>query len=97
MLDYAQRWTAAVDWRSVEETQRELERCNAFMDANVADKEGKRLRMAEHMTTLFERYIGIDYSGAKTPTASLTGLRVYCGEDRGKGSRGLGELDSNQH
>jgi len=25
----------------------------------------------------FERYIGIDYSGAKTPTSSLKGLRVY--------------------
>ena len=25
----------------------------------------------------FERYIGIDYSGAKTPIASLKGLRVY--------------------
>ena len=26
---------------------------------------------------LFERYIGIDYSGAETPTTSLKGLRVY--------------------
>ena len=25
----------------------------------------------------FHRYIGIDYSGAKTPTSSLSGLRVY--------------------
>lgn len=25
----------------------------------------------------FERYIGIDYSGAQTPTSSLQGLRVY--------------------
>jgi hypothetical protein len=25
----------------------------------------------------FERYIGIDYSGAETPEASLTGLRMY--------------------
>jgi hypothetical protein len=25
----------------------------------------------------FQRYVGIDYSGAQTPTASLTGLRVY--------------------
>ena len=28
----------------------------------------------------FQRYIGIDYSGAKTPTASLNGLRVYLAE-----------------
>jgi hypothetical protein len=28
----------------------------------------------------FARYIGIDYSGAQTPTASLKGLRVYKAE-----------------
>lgn len=27
--------------------------------------------------TAFARYVGIDYSGAETPTASLKGLRVY--------------------
>ena len=27
--------------------------------------------------TAFARYIGIDYSGAQTPTANLKGLRVY--------------------
>lgn len=26
---------------------------------------------------LFQRYVGVDYSGAETPTASLKGLRVY--------------------
>ncbi len=26
---------------------------------------------------IFERYLGIDYSGAETPTSSLKGLRVY--------------------
>lgn len=32
----------------------------------------------------FTRYVGIDYSGAETPTASLKGLRVYlAGEDIG--------------
>lgn len=30
-----------------------------------------------HSTPMFDRYIGIDYSGAKTPTSSLKGLRVY--------------------
>jgi hypothetical protein len=29
---------------------------------------------------MFARYIGIDYSGAQTPTASLKGLRVYLAE-----------------
>jgi hypothetical protein len=28
----------------------------------------------------FERYVGIDYSGAKTPASSLPGLRVYVAE-----------------
>lgn len=28
----------------------------------------------------FQRYIGIDYSGAETPTSSLKGLRVYLAE-----------------
>jgi hypothetical protein len=28
----------------------------------------------------FARHIGIDYSGAETPTASLKGLRVYLAE-----------------
>ena len=28
----------------------------------------------------FARYIGIDYSGAQTPSASLKGLRVYLAE-----------------
>ena len=45
MLDCAQRWTAAVDWRALEETRRELEECNAFLDSNVAEAEGRRLRM----------------------------------------------------
>ena len=45
MLDYAQRWTAAVDWRSVEETRRELDGCNAFLDPIIVEEEGKRLLM----------------------------------------------------
>ena len=45
MLDYAQRWTAAVEWRALEKTRRELEECNAFLDSNVAEAEGRRLRM----------------------------------------------------
>lgn len=32
----------------------------------------------------FERYIGIDYSGAKTPEASLPGLRVFMAEGSDK-------------
>ena len=32
----------------------------------------------------FKRYIGIDYSGAQTPTTSLRGLRVYVAEGAAK-------------
>ena len=32
------------------------------------------------MNPTFERYIGIDYSGAQTPSSSLSGLRVYVAE-----------------
>ena len=32
---------------------------------------------------IFSRYIGIDYSGAQTPTSNLTGLRVTMAEDDG--------------
>jgi hypothetical protein len=34
----------------------------------------------ETSRALFARYIGIDYSGAQTPTSSLPGLRVYMAE-----------------
>ena len=51
MLDYVQRWTAAVDWRSLEEARRELEDCNAFVDPNVAEVEGRRLRMPGRAVT----------------------------------------------
>ena len=33
--------------------------------------------MSIHNLPLFARYIGIDYSGAASPTCSLKGLRVY--------------------
>ena len=45
VLDYAQRWTIAVDWSSLEVAERELEACNAFMDSDEAETEGRRLRM----------------------------------------------------
>ena len=45
MLDFAQKWTAAINWRSVGKTRRELEDCNAFLDSAIAEEEGKRFRM----------------------------------------------------
>ena len=31
-------------------------------------------------TTAFAHYVGVDYSGAQTPTSSLKGLRVYAAD-----------------
>jgi fido (protein-threonine AMPylation protein) len=44
-LDYAQRWTGAVQWGELLETRRELENCNAFIDPSRAEEEGLRLRL----------------------------------------------------
>jgi hypothetical protein len=44
-LDYAQRWTGAVEWSDLQATQRELESCNAFLDPQRAEEQGLRLRM----------------------------------------------------
>ena len=49
MLDYAQRWTAAISWTSVGGTTRELEDCNAFLDPIAAEEEGKRLLLPGNM------------------------------------------------
>lgn len=38
---------------------------------------------------MFRRYIGIDYSGAETPTASLKGLRVYVADETSRASEVL--------
>jgi len=45
VFDYAQRWTVALDWSSLEVAALELERCNAFLDSDEAEAMGKRLRM----------------------------------------------------
>jgi len=45
MLDYAWKWTAAMDWRGVEDARRALDACNAFLDPAVAEQQGQRLGM----------------------------------------------------
>ena len=46
-LDFAQKWTASIDWAELRATQQQLERCNAFLDPVSADDLGKRLKLAE--------------------------------------------------
>jgi len=41
------------------------------------EKYPPKFENAGMMNLLFERYIGIDYSGAETPTSSLKGLRIF--------------------
>lgn len=36
--------------------------------------------MNRALPPLFDRYVGIDYSGAETPTSSRSGLRIYVAE-----------------
>ncbi|MCY4039737.1 MAG: Fic family protein [Gammaproteobacteria bacterium] len=50
VLDYAQRWTLSIPWRSVEATKTELDACHAFMDPFEAESQGLRLRMPESFT-----------------------------------------------
>jgi hypothetical protein len=44
-LGYAQRWTHAIPWGSIEKARQVMEACNAFHDPNLADREGIRLQM----------------------------------------------------
>ena len=44
-LDYAQRWTGAVEWGELNATRRELDGCNAFLDPGEAEEQGIRLRL----------------------------------------------------
>ncbi len=45
VLEFAQRWAAAIPWSDLEETRRVLEGCNAFAEPGHADETGIRLRM----------------------------------------------------
>ena len=44
-LDYAQRWTGAIRWRTVADATGQLTNCNAFLESEVAENQGLRLRM----------------------------------------------------
>lgn len=48
VLDFAQRWTASVDWSSYEGADEQLTAAHAYVDPGVAERSGRRLRMAHH-------------------------------------------------
>jgi hypothetical protein len=44
-LDFAQRFTHAINWRNFVQAETELRKANAFMDSAEADEQGARLRL----------------------------------------------------
>ena len=46
-LDYAQRWTRAIDWSAISSTGRQLEACHAFLGPDEAEETGRLLRFPE--------------------------------------------------
>jgi hypothetical protein len=46
-LDFAQRWVAAVPWRTLEASRAVLDTCHAFMDPAEADDRGIRLKVPD--------------------------------------------------
>jgi len=45
MLDFAQRFSLAIDWTDFQRAEAELKAVNAFMDSAEADERGLRLRL----------------------------------------------------
>ena len=45
VLEYAQRWAAAVEWRDYDRSLETLSGCNAFLDPGIAEVNGQRLLM----------------------------------------------------
>jgi Fic/DOC family len=45
VLDFAQRWTAMIDWSSYERADADLRTANAYLDSGVAESSGLRLRL----------------------------------------------------
>ena len=47
MLDFAQRFSLAIDWTSFARAEADLKAANAFMDSTEAEDRGIRLRLPE--------------------------------------------------
>lgn len=45
VMDFAQRWVAAIDWSDWDRCMADLHLSNAFEEAAVAETSGRRLRM----------------------------------------------------
>ena len=45
VLEFAQRWTLAVDWTTFERANHELQLVNAYLDPGIAEASGRRLQL----------------------------------------------------
>lgn len=45
VLDFAQRWTASIDWRSFDRAHDQIEESNGYVDPAVAESSGRRLHL----------------------------------------------------
>jgi hypothetical protein len=45
VLSFAQRWTAAIDWKTFETADAQLRQSDAYMNPEHADASGVRLRL----------------------------------------------------
>lgn len=45
VLDFAQRWTASLDWSTYEIAHEQLTYANAYVDPGIAERSGQRLRL----------------------------------------------------
>jgi|SRR5690606_5838036 len=45
VLDFAQRYTLAIEWGDLQRTRRLLERTNAFLTSDEAEEQGRLLRL----------------------------------------------------
>ena len=48
ILEFAQRWTAAVDWGDYDDARAQLTGCHAFLDARYAESQAVRLELPSH-------------------------------------------------
>lgn len=44
-LDFAQKYTLSINWKTFETAKKQLEESHAFLDPNIADQQGIRLRL----------------------------------------------------
>lgn len=74
------RYHRATIFRGFERTHPEVQR-EEGPSSRLGSKDGSQL---ERSSTLFDCYVGVDYSGAETPTSRLPGLRVFVATPAGE-------------